>query len=374
MSPPHFPLPRPLYLGHEIYRDSSYGRSHPLHIPRVSACTDLCRTLGWLDADAFVESPQATPEQLARFHDPDYIAALVRAEAEQAVTAEVSARYGIGVDGNPIYPEVFRRPATAAGGSIRAAELVAGGGIVHHPAGGTHHGRRDRASGFCYLNDPVLGLLTLLDLGVAPLLYVDVDAHHGDGVQDAFHDDDRVFTISIHEHDRWPRTGPVHDRAGGAARNLPVPRGFNDDEMDFLTASVLVPFAEALKPAAIMLQCGCDGLADDPQSRLDLSNGALWRGVAALMPLSPRMIVLGGGGYNPWSVARCWAGVWGTLNRRPIPERLPAAAEHLLRGLQWTHRRARQAPERWFTTLMDPPNHGPVRSEVRDLAAAVLAP
>lgn len=90
--------------------------------------------------------------------------------------------------------------------------------MVYHPPGGTHHGRADRASGFCYLNDPVLGLLRFLDLGVAPILYVDLDAHHGDGVQDAFHDDDRVFTISIHEENRWPRTGAVNDRAGGSAQ------------------------------------------------------------------------------------------------------------------------------------------------------------
>lgn len=365
---------QPWFIGHDIYRDSSYGRQHPLHIPRVSACMDLVSALGWMPDDRFVESPQATADQLARFHDPAYIAALIKAEAEQAVSDDVAARHHIGVNGNPIYPEVFRRPATAAGGTLRAVELVRDGGVVHHPAGGTHHGRADRASGFCYLNDPVLGLLALLDQGIWPLLYVDLDAHHGDGVQDAFAKDDRVFTLSIHEVDRWPRSGPVDDRAGGAARNLPVPREFNDCEMDFLTETVLVPFAEALHPAAIMIQAGCDALADDPQSRLSLSNGALWRAVAALKDRAPRIIVLGGGGYNPWSVARAWAGVWGVLEGKVVPDRLPPEAEAMLRGLSWNHRRAKQPPERWFTTLQDPPNHGPVRAEVRDVAATVLAP
>jgi acetoin utilization protein AcuC len=364
----------PLFIGHEIYRDSSYGRSHPLHIPRVSACMDLCRALGWLPEAQFVESLRATPAQLGRFHSAEYVAALLRAEAEQAVSPEVAERHHIGINGNPIYPEVFRRPATAAGGSIQAARLVRDGGVVYHPAGGTHHGRPDRASGFCYLNDPVLGILEALDAGIGPVLYLDIDAHHGDGVQDAFHDDGRVFTLSIHEAGRWPRTGPVDDRAGGAARNLPVPRGLNDCEMDFLTDAVILPLAEALAPALIMIQGGCDALADDPQSGLLLSNRALWRVVESLRPMAPRLIVLGGGGYNPWAVARCWSGMWGTLNGLCPPGRLSAAAEAVLRGLFWNNRRARTAPDHWFTTLADAPHVGPVRPEVRALAAAVLAP
>lgn len=365
------PLSMPVFIGHEIYRDSSYGRTHPLHIPRVSACMDLCRALGWLPDAQFVESLRATPQQLHRFHSPEYVAALLRAEAEQAVTPEVAARHTIGVNGNPIYPEVFRRPATAAGGSIQAAGLVRDGGVVYHPAGGTHHGRPDRASGFCYLNDPVLGLLALLDAGIGPVLYLDIDAHHGDGVQDAFHDDERVFTVSIHEANRWPRTGLAEDQAGGAARNLPVPRGLNDCEMEFLTDTVILPLADALAPAAIMIQGGCDALADDPQSGLMLSNNALWRVIDQVRPMAPRLIVLGGGGYNPWSVARCWTGMWGTLNGRQCPDRLPPEAESVLRGLTWNNRRARAAPDHWFTSLADAPNTGPVRPEVRAVVAAV---
>lgn len=366
-------LSRPLLIAHEIYRLSRYGRSHPLAIPRVSTVLDLGRALGWLPEAQYVDSPQATPEQLARFHDPAYVAALQAAERDQDLPAELRARYNIGVNNNPIYPEVFRRPATACGGSIRAAELVRDGGIVHHPPGGTHHGRAAQASGFCYLNDPVLGLLRLLDLGVAPILYIDLDAHHGDGVQDAFHADERVFTVSIHEAGRWPRTGAADDRAGGAARNLPVPAGFTDSELEYLTETVLVPLAERLQPAALMIQCGCDGLADDPQSRLQLSNRGYWQAVARLKDLAPRVIVLGGGGYNPWSVARCWTGVWATLNGLPIPERLPAAAESVLRGLWWPHRRGRNPPEEWFTTLADTPTTGAIRPEVRDVARQVMA-
>lgn len=362
----------PVFIAHEIYRLSRYGSAHPLSIPRVSTVVDLCRALGWLPEERYIESPMASAAQLARFHDPAYIAALQKAEQTQDAAPEVKARHNIGVNNNPIYPEMFRRPATACGGSILAADLVKDGGIVHHPPGGTHHGRRNRASGFCYFNDPVLGLRRLLDLGIAPVLYVDLDAHHGDGVQDAFHADDRVFTISIHEENRWPRTGPVEDRAGGAARNLPVPRGFNDSELNYLIEHAVVPLAERLDPAAIMIQCGCDGLEDDPQARMSLSNRGYWQAVSVLKGLARRVIVLGGGGYNPWAVARCWSGVWATLNGHPIPEALTAPAESVLRELWWSHRRGRNPPEHWFTTLADTPNPGPVRETVREVARKVL--
>ena len=214
-SVPHpDPLQRPIYIGSEIYRRSTYGPKHPLAIPRVSTCTDLCRAMDWLPEAVFVEAPMASDDAIARFHDPAYIAALRRAEAAQSVSRGGSrAVPHRQADGNPVYREIFRRPAISAGGVMLAARLTMRGGIVHCPGGGTHHGRPDRASGFCYLNDPVLGLLTWLDAGLDNIVYLDIDAHHGDGVQDAFHDDDRVLTISD------PRRRPlaVH-RAATTAR------------------------------------------------------------------------------------------------------------------------------------------------------------
>src|SRR5690606_14253192 len=119
-------------------------------IPRVSLVVDLVHAMGWVDGENYLTGPVATPAQLARFHDPEYIAAVAQAERDQMLPEEMMVRYGLGKNGNPIYPEIFRRPATAAGSSIMAAQLIADGGIIHHPAGGTHHGLRDRASGFCY--------------------------------------------------------------------------------------------------------------------------------------------------------------------------------------------------------------------------------
>jgi acetoin utilization protein AcuC len=371
---------RPRFIGSDIYRSSSYGTRHPLAIPRVSTCIDLCRALGWLAGEAYLDSPRATPAQLARFHAPAYVAALIEAERTQQATPDARRRFNIGCNGNPVFPEIFRRPATACGGSILGASLLRAAGVVYNPAGGTHHGRPDRASGFCYLNDPVLAILTLLDGGLAPVLYLDVDAHHGDGVQAAFADDERVLTVSVHEAGRWPMArsgagaGGVADRAGGMARNLPVPAGFNDSEMAFLLESAILPLAERFAPRAVVLQCGADALADDPQSKLALSNLALWRVVEAAKALAPRLLVLGGGGYNPWAVGRCWTGVWAALNGFDVPGRLPAAAEALLRGLSWRHSRGRNPPEHWFTTLADRPRPGPVRPGVRDIARLVLAP
>jgi acetoin utilization protein AcuC len=250
-----------------------------------------------------------------------------------------------------------------------SARLTAQGGIVHCPGGGTHHGRPDRASGFCYLNDPVLGILTWLDQGLDNILYLDIDAHHGDGVQDAFHHDDRVLTLSIHEAGRWPFTGAADDRAGGTAWNFPVPPGFNDTELRWLLHEVVLPIIRARRPQAIMLQAGADALEEDPLAKLSLSNNSYWQVVAEIMPLAPRLVVLGGGGYNPYATGRCWAGIWAVLNGEPIPDRVPPAVENILRGLVYNRAAGRNPPEHWLTTLRDAPREGAVREEVKRLAA-----
>lgn len=362
---------RPLFLGGEIYRHSSYGKKHPLSIPRVTVAMDLARAMGWLDTGSYLESPIATEAQLARFHERDYIAAVMQAERDQKVDLETAQRYGLGKLENPVFPEMYRRPAMAAGAAIQAAELLRDGGTVYSPASGTHHARPGRASGFCFFNAPVLGIFTLLDQGLDRILYIDLDAHHGDGVQDAFHDDERVLTVSIHEAGRWPYTGKVEDRAGGMARNLPVPAGFNDSELRFLVEEALIPLACAFRPQALVMQTGADALADDPLSRLSLSNRALWHAVSELVGLAPRTLVVGGGGYNPWSVGRAWAGIWAVLcGIDPASTPLTPAAASVLRGLTWDRREGRNPPAHWFDRLHDLPHEGPVRDEIRKVAAA----
>lgn len=336
---------------------------------------DLVRTLGWVPVGAYIEATPATPEELARFHDPAYIAAVQRAERDRHLDAADRERYHIGRNGNPLFPEVFSRPATACGATLAAVDLLLSGSdapaIVHSPAGGTHHGRRDRAAGFCYFNDVVLGVLRLLDRGMARVLYVDLDAHHGDGVEDAFRDEPRVLTISIHERERWPHTGGIADQ-GPSWRNLPVPPGLNDSELEFLLENAVLPIGESFAPEVVVVQSGADALADDPMTKLALSNRALWRAVDRLRRLAPRALVLGGGGYNPWAVARCWAGIWATIAGIEMPERLPEAAERRLRAVEWRHSLARNPPEHWFSRLADPQRDGPVRPEIAAVAAAAL--
>jgi acetoin utilization protein AcuC len=358
-------------LGGDVFRRAAFGRNHPLAIVRHAAVLDLVRILGWLDDEAFAGCPVATESELTTFHDPAYVAALRNADATGRVDADTRHRFGIGTLENPLFPGLFERAAATVGGSILAARLASTGGVVFHPSGGTHHGRPDRASGFCYFNDPVFAIRTLLDLGRARVLYVDLDAHHGDGVQDAFVDEPRVMTVSIHEQDRWPHSGASDDRGGGGARNLPVPAGFNDSELDYLVQHAILPLAEAFEPEAVILCCGADCLAGDPLSRMALSNVALWRAVAALLELALPTVILGGGGYNPWTVARYWTGIWGRLTQQAIPARLPEEAIALLGAMRCELIDEDEVDPAWLTTLADIAYPGPVRAAIRSLAAAV---
>ncbi|MEM1361977.1 MAG: acetoin utilization protein AcuC [Pseudomonadota bacterium] len=357
---------QPVFFGSEIYRNSSYGVDHPLKVPRVSSVMDLARALGWLHAGNYRQSPRAKPDALRIWHSPEYIAALQEAERQQVVTDEVRKRHGLGTRANPIYPEMFRRPATAAGASMLSAALLAKGGVIHHPGGGTHHGMPDRANGFCFLNDPVISILSLRQHGIRRVAYIDLDAHHPDGVAVAFRNDPEVILVSVHEENRWPGTGAIGDRGCGNFYNLPVPRGLHDDEMALIRDAMILPTIAQHRPEAIVLQCGADAISEDPLSHLTLSNNAHIAVLDALRPMALRLLVLGGGGYNPWSVARLWTRIWGHLNDEPAPVRLPPEAEAVLRGLSGkTFRQRHTPPESWFTTLVDPPRGGAIRSELR---------
>ena len=363
----------PMFIGSEVYRGSSYGTRHPLRVPRVSTVMDLARALDWLPRDLFRTSPRAKPAALSVWHDPAYIAALQEAEALGEATPEMRERFQLGTLSNPVFPQVFRRPATGAGGVMLAAELLSTTpGVIHVPGGGTHHGLPGRANGFCYLNDVVLGIKVLQRAGLGRIVYVDLDAHHCDGVELAFAGDPGVRMISVHEEGRWPFSGALEDRAGGSAFNLPVPKGYNDSEARAVLHELILPRVAEVRPEAIVVQCGADSLREDPLSRLALSNRAYLEAVRALLPLAPRVLVLGGGGYNPWSVGRLWTAIWGLLSGRELPDCLPDGAQAVLRGLGWGGGgRPAPEPEMW-STLLDAPREGPVRAEIRD-RLAVLA-
>jgi acetoin utilization protein AcuC len=365
---------KPIMIGSEIYRNSRYGEGHPLSIERVTPVMDLTFALGWANESVFIDSPIATFDMLTRFHDKKYVSAVIEAEKFQDVSDDIRELYNLGAGGNPIFPEVFTRPATAVGGAILAGQMLSENerGTVYSIAGGTHHAQKSKAYGFCFFNDVVLGILTMLDNGLERVLYVDLDAHHGDGVQDAFKDDQRVFTISIHEKDRWPRTGNLKDRASGFARNLPVPAGFNDAELEAIISKAVVPLGLEFDPEAVVIQSGCDALSDDPQSKLELSNLALWNAVRRIVKLAPRVLVVGGGGYNPWATARAWSGVWATLNDINPNIDLPLEGVDILKSLTWNHSKGRNPPEHWFYTIADEANFGVVRDEISIAIEEVL--
>jgi acetoin utilization protein AcuC len=362
----------PVFVGHQIYRQPAYGNNHPLAIPRVERVIDLCRVLGWLPPEEFRQSPRAGAMELARFHTREYIEALRQAAQTGKVDARTRERFCIGTMENPLFPGLFERASTCVGGSLRAAELCLDGRVAYHPAGGTHHGRPDRASGFCYFNDPALAIFRLLDRGVERMLYVDLDAHHCDAVQDAFAADPRVWMVSVHERGRWPYTGAASDSAGGHACNIPVPAEFNDAELRLLLDEVILPLGRRIAPQVVVLVCGADALAADPLSSMALSNVALWSAAAEIVALAPAALVLGGGGYNPWTVTRYWTGLWGTLSGREVPANLPPAAREVFQGLDCDLIDAEDVSPHWSTTLVDPPNAAMVRTEIEVLRDAAL--
>ena len=360
-----------MFIGSDVFRRPAFGGNHPLNIIRHSAVVDLATILGWLSEDNFYECGPASFSQLIEFHDRAYVKALQYADSEGRVSREARNRYQIGTMENPLFPGVFERAATTVEGSVRAAELALDGHAVFHPSGGTHHGRTDRACGFCYFNDPVFAILRLLEEGLGHVFYIDLDAHHGDGVEIAFFEDERVTTLSIHEDYRWPYSGSASYPYEGAF-NLPVPKGFNDSELSFLVDNALSPLAERRPVDAFVVCCGADSLAGDPLSTMELSNVALWETVERIIGWQKPTVIVGGGGYNPWTLTRYWAGLWGRISGQALPDRLPDAAVELLDGMECDLVDEEDINPAWLKTMADSPYPGTVRDSIKSLVREIL--
>lgn len=362
-----------LFITHPIFRRPGFGRHHPLSTSRQSALLDLCEALGWLSPGVQRIAPLADRALLERFHLPDYLDVLQAACEAMAADPAVRERYNVGTMECPLFEGLWERACASVGGSVLAAQLALGGIVAFHPGGGTHHGRPDRASGFCYFNDPVFAVLTLLDGGIERLMYVDLDAHHGDGVQDAFAGDSRVSFFSIHEEGRWPGTGGIADRLGGRAVNVPVPRGVSDVEYTLIVSQLLAPMLDRVRPEAVVVTLGADALAGDPLSAMQLRNHTLWAATELCVAQAKAAVVLGGGGYNPWTTARLWAGMWARLAGQSIPPALPGPARAVLGALSCDLVDDEDQDPAWLATLADPPlQHGyvTVRQQVRDILAS----
>jgi acetoin utilization protein AcuC len=353
-----------VYIGSEIYRRSAFGHNHPLSYARQESVLDMCRVLGWLDESNFIISPTADMSILTRYHDENYVAALKSADIRGSVDINVRKQYNFGTMENPLFKGVFTRASTTVGGSIEAAKQALTGKIAFHPSGGTHHGMKDRAHGFCYFNDPVYAVLTLLDAGLERVLYVDIDAHHGDGVEEAFLDDVRVTTLSVHEENRWPYSGTLEEN-GKSRINLPVPQGLNDSEFLYIFNNLIRPVCNTIKPQAIVITCGADAIDADPLSKMSLSNQALWQVVMQLKTQTEHLIVLGGGGYNPWTTVRAWVGLWGLLSGNILPKTLPNEAQAILARFDSDLIDEEDRLPEWITRLEDKKTKGDVREEIK---------
>ncbi len=357
-----------VFISAGALRRPAFTGLHPLAISRLGAVEDFCRALGWLDNAAYQECAAADRETLLRFHDADYLNALFAAQAHACAKKRDRERYNFGTMENPVFEGFADRAAMTVGGAILAARIALEGGVGVHFGGGTHHGRRNRAHGFCYLNDPVFAIMTLLDGGHPRVAYIDLDAHHGDGVEAAFAGDDRVLVASIHEQGRWPNTGPVGVSPDGTAVNAPVPKNFCDSELEYLRNEWLAPMIEAFSPDSIVLTCGADALCGDPLSTMSLSNVALQNTVCALIASTRGAVILGGGGYNPWTTVRAWTGLWGAVAGMSPPDELPDAITKQLAEFTCDLVDDDEIESRWLTSLYDVPNDGPVRQEIKELA------
>ncbi len=312
------------------WRHFDYGPEHPLRMERLGLtwrCMEAYGLVALPGAKALTPEP-AELEAMARFHTREYIEILRAVSAGDWVPH--ATRYGLGPGDNPIFPGLWEAAQLVAGGSLLAARLVMEGEVdcAFHFAGGLHHAMPDRASGFCYVNDAVLAIMKLRERGWR-VAYVDIDAHHGDGVQFAFYSDPSVLTISTHERgDRlFPGTGFVVEMGEGEGLgysvNLPLQPLTDDDVYEPAFEAVVPPLLRAFKPDALVMQLGIDSHRTDPLTHLGLTVQGFTRTVRRLLALAPRVIALGGGGYDLPNVARAWTAAWAAMNGLTLPDPLP---------------------------------------------------
>lgn len=329
-------------LWNEALREYDFGPGHPFSSVRVALAMRLIDEFGLLDHSNVTvvdDFPIATDAELELVHRPEYIAAVKRAGADPANCRDEG--YGIATADTPAFPDMHTAAARVAGATLRAAQLVHGGQAQHavNIAGGLHHGMSDRASGFCVYNDISVAIQWLLDQGVQKIAYVDVDVHHGDGVQDAFWNDPRVLTISIHESPAtlfpgtsgWPTEigGP---NALGSAVNIALPAGTGDQGWLRALHAVAPQILAEFRPDILVSQHGCDSHFDDPLADLAVSIDGQRMAAEGIHRWAHRYaggkwLAVGGGGYE-WVevVPRAWTHLMAVAVGKPIKPQTPLPA------------------------------------------------
>lgn len=302
------------------YRFSS---DHPFNQMRLKLTLDLLRKFGAMVDSQIVAPRMATDEELHLVHDPNFVNA-VKLAGQGKLTEEIAQGYGLGTEDTPIFANMHEASALLVGGTLTAVDYVMKGKADHalHLGGGLHHGFRGKASGFCIYNDSSVAIKYLQEKYHARVLYVDTDAHHGDGVQWSFYDDPNVCTLSIHETGRYlfPGTGNVNERGQGKGYgysfNIPVDAFTEDDSWIDAYRTSLIEVVEFFKPDVILTQNGVDAHYLDPLTHLSATMKT-YREIPKLAHeiahkyCDGKWIAVGGGGYDIWRVVpRAWSLIW----------------------------------------------------------------
>jgi acetoin utilization protein AcuC len=273
---------------------------------------------------------RAEEEDIAVFHSREYLNILKQAnDGHLRGDAYV---YGLGPGDNPIFPGLYDWSLWVTGATLQAVNFVANGEgeVAFNIAGGLHHAMRSRASGFCYINDPVIGILKLLNQGKR-VAYIGIDAHHGDGVQKAFYHTDQVLTISLHETGQtlFPGTGFEYEIGGGEGEgysvNLPFPPYTDDEVYVWAFEEIVPPLIRGFRPDIVVTQLGVDSFYNDPLTNLQLTIHGYEKILRRIKDLAPRWVALGGGGYDVSNVARAWTLAWAVMNSIELSDELPEA-------------------------------------------------
>jgi acetoin utilization protein AcuC len=320
-----------------------FGPGHPMAPVRVELTMRLARELGVLAAPGVtLAAPEpATDAELELVHEPEYIAAVRRAgdmPAGDEGMAELA--FGLGTADDPVFPGMHEASALVAGATLAAARAMWTGSADHGAdiAGGLHHAMADHASGFCVYNDPAIAITWLLSQGAKRVAYVDIDVHHGDGVQAMFYDDPRVLTISLHEHPAtlFPGTGRPDEAGGpgaeGYAVNVALPAGTGDAGWLRAFHAVVPPLLRSFRPQVLVSQHGCDTHRLDPLANLELTVDGQRAAHAAIHQLAHetaggRWLLNGGGGYELVQVVpRTWTHLLAEAAGRPVDPEAPTPA------------------------------------------------
>ncbi len=303
---------------------------HPFRPERGARTLAMCRSMGLIDRPGVrvLEPSALDPALLLAVHAPDYVEALRRASS--GVDASI-LDYNLGRAECPVFPGLLEFAETCVAATCTGLDRILGGGarVAFNPVGGMHHAMRDHAEGFCYLNDAAVALRCLVDAGRRPL-YLDLDAHHGNGVQQAFYDDPGALVISLHESGEtlYPFGGFEDEIGEGAGRgfnvNFPLPRDTDDDLYLAVFTAVVEPLLEAYAPDVIVLVMGADTVSRDPLAHLRLTNNGIEAVVRRVARRGIPVLALGGGGYDMDAVTRAWTLCWAALCGVEVPEPDPA--------------------------------------------------